>query len=675
MIKYSNQQRTVSGSLLILALLLFFQGTAAASGTDNGSIFGETELMFIGEDLYTVSIASRKSEPLQRAPAAVTVIQADELKKYRTLSEVLRRVPGFFIDRNELKERIYLRGIPDSFLVMMDGVPFSSDASTVDYPRGMDLSLDYVEKIEIVRGPGSALWGPDAFSGIINLVTKKGQQIQGFEIKGEVGSYDTRGTNFQAGFSKKGWDAFLFAAVSKSEGFEKDVAGDAQRNDDRFREIYGKLSYKDVLEISGRYSRYRDYYTGPDYFLEGTEHKPFSFIQATFNKSFENSALSLQAWYQYFDSLDEYEYSEISANDKLRQDQINRQYAVELKYDRTFFRNNFATFGASFRYNDGRTTNLKIYNFDYGIDLFPSYDNNLVSLYFQDKWKITDNLETTFGIRYDNHSEYSSVGSPRLGISYIFWEYFNLKLLYGRAFRTPSLLLLSDGSGELDPERIDSYETQLGFNYKNLFNIELNYFYNELDDLIEFDLLDSRYKNSRKEHIKGIEVSIAWKPLTSISLYANYSHLFGDRQKGASTTKLETPGEDPDELIESTLESFLNVSPDSIFNAGIDYSFLDHFRLSIEANYVDKRKLSVAYERELSSSSIISRPIFISPRRKLSSYVLYDLNFFITDFPLKNTEIALKIKNILDKKYHTRGVLGLVGEEGSSMYLTFRYRF
>jgi len=65
-------------------------------------------------------------------------------EKYRTLAEALRGVPGFFVDRNELKERIYLRGIPDSFLVMMDGVPFSSDASTIDYPRGADLSLDYL---------------------------------------------------------------------------------------------------------------------------------------------------------------------------------------------------------------------------------------------------------------------------------------------------------------------------------------------------------------------------------------------------------------------------------------------------------------------------------------------------------------------------------------------------
>jgi outer membrane receptor protein involved in Fe transport len=631
-------------------MLFVFTQAVKASGADNDTVFEETELMFIGEDLYTVSIASRKAEPLQRAPAAVTVIQAEELKKCRTLSEALRRVPGFFIDRNELKERIYLRGIPDSFLVMMDGVPFSSDASTIDYPRGMELSPDYIEKIEIIRGPGSALWGPDAFSGIINLVTKKGDQLQGLQIKGETGSYDTRGATLQGGFAKKGWDGFLFGAFSHTEGFEKDLP-DKRRRDDRYGEIYGRLSYKDVLEISGRYSRYRDYYTEPNYLLESSERKSFSFVQTTLNKSFENSSFSLQGWFQYFDSLDDY--------DRSRYEQINRQYGAEIKYDQTLFGNNFATLGASFRYNDGSKTKLKYR--DMTFDYFPSYHTHLVSYYFQNKWKITDNLETTFGIRYDNHSEYRNFYSPRVGINYIFWDYFNIKLLYGRAFRTPSLAVVIEESG-LDPEQIDSYEVELGFHYKNIFNIEVNYFYNELDDIIERDAL-GEITNKGDENIKGIEVSLTCQPHNSLSFYANYSHLLGDRQRGARSIQRIPSKQDPDETIESTIESFFNVAPDNVWNFGIDYSFLEHFRLNLEMNYVDRRKLARGGQE------------FYGGRRHVTSYVLFDVNLFVMDFPLKNTEMALKIKNITDKKYNTRGVFGLVEGEGSSMYFTLSYRF
>ncbi len=622
-----------------------------ASEFDNATFFDDTELMFIGEDLYTITIASRKAEPLRRAPAAVTVIQAEELKKYRTLSEALRRVPGFFIDRNELKERIYLRGVPDSFLVMMDGVPFASDASTIDYPRGMELSLDYIEKIEIIRGPGSALWGPDAFSGIVNLVTRKGENVQGVRIKGETGSYDTEGANLQAGFSQKGWDGFVFGSVSHSEGYERDLPGGKHRHDDRYGEIYARLSYKDLFEISGRYSRYRDYYSEPNSLLDGYERKSFSFVQATLNKSFTKSSFSLQGWFQYFDSIDDY--------DRTRYEQITRQYGAEIKYDRTFFGNNFTTLGASYRYHDGSKTRLR-FN-DESFTFFPSFHTHLSSAYFQDKWRIRDNLEITFGIRYDYHSEYKNFTSPRVGFNYIFWNYFNIKLLYGRAFRTPSLAVIIEESG-LDPEKIDSYEAVLGFNYKNICSIEAHYFYNALDDIIERNAVGDII-NRGDENIKGVEFSARWQPHKSISLYANYSHLFGNRQRGSRVTQ-EVPSEDdPNQTIETTLESFFNVAPDNIINFGIDYYFLKHFRLNLELNYVDTRKLARG------GSDVFEG------RRHLPSYVVYDLNFFITDFPLKNTEIAFKLKNITDKRFHTRGIFGLVRGEGSSVYLTLRYRF
>ncbi len=644
---------TPRGMMCLTAVLIVILAgipRPASAEKERDSLFDETELMFVGEDLYTVSIASRKAEPLQRAPAAVTVIQADELKNYRTLSDVLRRVPGFFIDRNELKERIYLRGVADSFLVMMDGVPFANDASTIDYPRGHELSLDYIQKIEIIRGPGSALWGPDAYSGIVNLVTRKGEDIQGAGLSLETGSYDTRGTSAQAGFAKKGWDGFLFGSYLQTEGFEHDLPGERRRRDDHFGEIYARLSYKDFFEISARYSRYRDYYSDTVFLLEGSEHKAFSFIQATLNKSLEHSSFSAQGWFQYFDSLDDYDTS--------RYEQHNRQFGFEVKYDRTFFGNNFATLGASLRYNDGSTIKFKYR--DNSFDYFPDYDNSLVSLYFQDKWKISDSLEATFGIRYDNHSEYKRFFSPRLGLNYIFFDYFSIKLLYGRAFRTPSLIVLME-ERSLDPEQIDSLEAELGFRYKNMFSITCNYFYNDFTDLIERNAL-GEVTNSDDETIKGIEVSLNWKPHKVVSLYANYSHLFGDRQKGSRATRSVPSEQDPNETIESTVESFFNVAADNIFNCGIDLSANRYLRFNLEMNYVDARKLS---RNDGDSTSL----------RRISSYVLFNANVFVRDFPLDNVELALRLRNLGDKEYETRGVFGLVDGEGSSVYITLSYTF
>jgi outer membrane cobalamin receptor len=647
-------RRSLAAGIGAAVMLFLLIGCGHALAQEKAPAFEETELMFLGEELYTVSIASRRIETLQRAPAAVTVISAEELKKYRTLAEVLRRVPGFFIDRNEVKERIYLRGIPDSFLVLLDGVPFSCDATTIDYPRGLDLSLTCIEKIEIVRGPGSALWGPDAFSGIINLVTKKGADLQGGLLTAGGGSFDTKRAETLAGFNRRDWDGMLFMSTTKTKGFEHDLHDGQERPHDHYDEAYGKLSYKDILEISGRYSRYRDFYSEPVFMYEGSEHKPFSFIQATLNKSFEKSAFSLQGWFQYFDNQDKYGESQFTQN--------NKQYALEAKYDFSLWEQHFLTLGSSFRYNDGSKTTFTFEDQDF--DYFRRYFTRRYSGYFQDKWKIAQNLEATAGVRYDDHSIYGSFTSPRAGLNYLFWDYFNAKLLYGRAFRTPTLAFLIEQIG-LKPERIDSYEAELGFHYKNLFGVELNFFYNKLKDLIERDA-SGTIKNSGEKNIKGVELSITAKPHRSVSVYANYSHLFGNRQSGTQAT-IEIPSnEDPGQTTESTIESFLNVAPDSVFNCGIDYSFLRHCRASLELNYVDERKLGTLTQATEPSARL---------RKNLGSYALWDFYLQVKDLPFKNLDLALKVKNITAKKYDTRGVFGLVDGMGRATFITINYRF
>ncbi len=620
-----------------------------AAETDREELFKQTELMFIGEELYTVSIASRKAEPLRRAPGAVTVISSAELKKYRTLAEALRRVPGFFIDRNELKERIFLRGIPDSFLVMMDGVPFLNDASTIDYPRGLDLSLDYIDKIEIIRGPGSSLWGPDAFSGIINLVTKKGADIKGFEINAETGSHNMRGISGMSGFSHKGWDGSLFGSYRTEKGFEKDLGGNQRRRYDFFTELYGRLSYKDFLEISGRFSKYRDFYTVPSFLFQGSEHKPVSFLQTSLNKSFEKTSLSLQAWVQYYDGLDDYQ--------DTRFRQKNWQYALEGKIDHELFNNNVATVGGSFRYNNGSRT--KMFYEEERYDYFPKYDNKLYSFYFQDKWMLFRDIEATFGIRYDDHSQYNDFVSPRAGISYGFLDFFNIKLLYGRAFRTPSLSVIMEKPG-LKPEKIDSYEAEIGFTYKNIFSAELNYFYNELENIIERDAL-GEITNKAKDNIKGLEFNFTFRPHRSVSFYGTYTHLLGNRQKGART--LYEDDTDPDKPVTDTIDGFQNVAPDNVITLGVDYRFLKYFRLNLEAGYADKRKIA-------SGSTFL-----YDEKTELSSYFLLDLNFFIKDLPVKNMEMHLKLKNLADRSYHTRGVFGRVDGAPRAAYFKLKYRF
>jgi outer membrane receptor protein involved in Fe transport len=440
-------------------------------------------------------------------------------------------------------------------------------------------------------------------------------------------------------------------STTKTEGFEYDLHNGEERPHDHYFEAYGKLSYKDVLEVSGRYSRYRDFYTEPTFIYEGSESKPFSFIQATVNKSIRDVSISLQGWYQYFGSEDDYGQPVFK--------QHNKQYGLEGKTDFTLFENNYLTIGSSCRYNNGSKTVIDFE--DQKFDNFPSYFTRLYSGYFQDKWKINKNLEATAGLRYDNHSIYGGFYSPRAGLSYLFLEYFNAKLLYGRAFRTPTLAFISQNIS-LDPERIDSYEAELGFHYKNIFGATVNFFYNELENIIEPNV-SGTISNSGGDNIKGVEVSVTGKPYRNLLVYANYTHLAGNRQKGISDTIAVPIEEDPDQNTETTIESFFNVAPNNVANVGIDYTFLNHYRTTLELNYVGERKLARGLET------------VYGERRKLGSYVLCNVNFFIKDLPVRNLELRLKLNNIFNKQYKTRGVFGLVDGAESSAYVLLSYKF
>ena len=620
-------------------------------------IFQDTKVMFVGKDLYTVSIASRREEPLRRAPAAVTVIAGEELKRFRTLAEVLASVPGFFADRNEIKNRIYLRGIPDSFLVMMDGVPFSNDTSTKDYPREMELSLDYLEKIEIIRGPGSALWGADAFSGIVNLVTKKGKDVQGTTLSSEVGTFNTQRYSLLSGYNKGDIDLLLSATYAASDDFEHNPTQDIlsptvhDRKRDYFNEFYGKLRYKEMLEISGRVSDYKNFFSMPRFHFNGEGYTPFSFLQVTFNKEIGSSSnLLLNAYLEHFKNLQEFELFTLQNK--------NWQYGWEGKYDFNFLKNHFMTLGFSIRVNDGSSTKVRFKFLGTPIDTtIRSFDTRLYSLYFQDKYKITDDLELTAGVRYDNHSEYKRTISPRVGISWSFLNNFNLKLLYGRAFRTPALHVLVDVSS-LRPERIESYEVELGYRYKKTLSLNLNFFYNRLKNIIE-EVNLARVRDSDSDDVKGIEFSASYQPISSLSFYANAFYLFKNRKELELLTDSSVELREAEEEGQSIESS--SIAPRGVFHWGTNYSFLKYATLNLHFSYYAKRKL--AQNR------------YYQRKGNVSPYLMVDCNLFLKHLLDDRLEMSLKLRNIFGTDYHSRGNYSVIDGAGRGVFFTLEYKF
>lgn len=191
-----------------IAYLLGFTGIVGAEEIDDFFAMSPVELANI-----SVSIATGTPKPAYQAAAVTTVITAEQIKSMGAteLSEVLDTVPGLHVGIQAItNDPLYsMRGIKNNVnaevLLLLNGtryaVPYSGGFMT-----GMAIPIEAIQKVEVIRGPGSALYGANAFAGVINIVTKKAQDIAGTEIGIRGGSWDTQSAWGLHGDHWLGWD-------------------------------------------------------------------------------------------------------------------------------------------------------------------------------------------------------------------------------------------------------------------------------------------------------------------------------------------------------------------------------------------------------------------------------------------------------------------------------------
>jgi outer membrane receptor for ferrienterochelin and colicins len=199
-----------SKKILYLLLALQLSGfTFAQNNTENG---GLDYLLLSLEELgkINVSIATGNSMPIAQAPAAATVITSQQIE---ALDDVLETVPGLHValaGANRLDAIYSIRGIHTTLnsqvLLLVNGFPVQYPASG-GRPVLFRQPVNNISRIEVLRGPGSAVYGSDAFSGVINIITKSAGEIDGTEIGGRTGSFGFREVWFQSGHQLKDWDA------------------------------------------------------------------------------------------------------------------------------------------------------------------------------------------------------------------------------------------------------------------------------------------------------------------------------------------------------------------------------------------------------------------------------------------------------------------------------------
>ncbi len=462
--------------------------------------------------------ASKHEQKVTEAPAAVSIVQAEEIKRrgHRTLADVLRGIRGFYVTEDRNYGYIGVRGFnrPGDFggriLVLVDGHRLNEPV----YDSAFNLNdflvdLDLVERVEVIRGAGSSLYGNNAFFGVVNVVTREGRGLGGFELSGSAGSFDTyRGRLTYGNRFTNGVELLLSGSLYNSAGADRlyfrefdqpeNNNGVARRRDGELAPSgMATLSYADFQLRGGYIVREKEVPTAAygtifdDGRFRTVDTRAFSSLD--FQRTFGDELLvRARLYYDRYEYEADYPLAGAAPGDPsiLNQDRARADWwGLELQASRELPWHNRVTAGAEFR-QDARISQRNA-------DVAPPvvYSRSQVDLwnaglFVQDEFSPWTNLIFNVGMRYDRFSEFGGTFNPRAAIIYSPLAGTTIKALYGQAFRVPSAneffyeSTFQKMNPDLAPERIRSWELVLEHDVRANLEATASLFYNQTRDLI-----------------------------------------------------------------------------------------------------------------------------------------------------------------------------------------------
>jgi iron complex outermembrane receptor protein len=421
------------------------------------------------EDLMTVRVervfgASRRVQPTTEAPSSVTIITAEDIARhgYRTLADVLRSVRGLYVTDDRNYSYVGARGFarPGDYnsrvLLIVDGHRMN-DSVFDQAPIGRELGLDPLtfQRVEIIRGPASALYGTSAFFAVINITTMRGEDINGVSFRGGVGSLGRSklsgvgGRRFDSGV-----DLAVAAGVEDLDGYESlyfaefdspDLNnGRAERLDrESLRTVTGRLSFRD-LAVTGAYGR-RDK-TVPTAAFDTLFNNPTfvtvderAYVDAAFDRAWQGTRYAVRGYldsYQY-DGVYPYEPEEPGGPPSMSTDYGHGTWwGVEGRATRPLPGRQTLTAGLEFR-DYARQAQGEAFEDDPDASWDADASTHVFAAYAQDELRVNDRLLLSVGGRYDAYSGFDRF-SPRASVVVTPTPERAFKYLFGSAFRAPN---------------------------------------------------------------------------------------------------------------------------------------------------------------------------------------------------------------------------------------------
>jgi iron complex outermembrane receptor protein len=595
-------------TISLFALFNFFLVDAQTDSSSAALKLSELSI----ETLMNIKVitSTGSEQKISEAPSTMNVITARQIEErgYEQLEDALRDIPGIdFIHPNGYAPTlIYFRGMYGAenlrALLMIDGIPENNIIGGNEM-AGPGYSLHNVERIEVIWGPASALYGANAFGGVINIITKKGENINGLHYEKGFGSFNTSFDKVMFGIKKSKWDIAAAGTLYSSDGpvFKNRDPNYTSSYVDKAYSLNTTISY--TTEKMKTTFGFRIYDTpmgwgtilnSPTALLglppqgngnlgligllareikgekPGLE-EPYLRTLYVQNDFIQNKKFSLLTRVVYRETgISDKSYAYITLDDKklYRVPVTNHSNRIGGEAFANYLPNEKQQFSFGLQYyrenieRGNRAMNVDT-NIDYLIDGRYLVTNlnatfkarmhdirNSFGSYVQ--YILNTNLlgktNFTVGTRYDYNNYYGSRVSPRIAIVNQPYNNLTLKLLYGKAYRAPTnteIYQVPDSLRfSLKTEKITTYELNILYPFTSKIFTQLNFFRNELRDVILLGLLGDPTpdKNPGKINTNGLEAKIDIVVSSTISAFANFTYQEGTSQNTLTNVKRNTPG-------------------------------------------------------------------------------------------------------------------------------------
>jgi len=564
-------------NLVSLALLVNINTTFAdhpakldnPTNQSSGTSALEEEILWLKEETY-VSTATKTLEDINKSGATVSVITAEDLKNMgaRNLNDALNRVPGLGINQFNIgMPAVEVRGVKTDFgekvLFLINGHPSNTNVvnggSTWVYEN---FNVDEIERVEVVRGTGSALYGADAFVATINIITKSADEIDGTILTLGQGSYDTDKFNMQLGKEFNGLKVALNANINETDGSKGEVKHDALGNSGeldswvRRYDLGFNMEY-DHFTLQGKYvDRAAGSYAGVANALNTVTEQDYKqyFVELGYSLELDNNIkVTSKLYFDHFTADNYWQFFPEFAGFPDPDGMLGRtpgkvdRTGGEVQAELALSKRNKLLVGAMYEHQSLYGVRL-ISNYN-PLDNSPtgvyteapdewlwndSHNRDIRALYVQDIWDPRDDLRLIIGGRYDHYNDFGDTFNPRTSLTWEFKRNYNVIVTYGSAFRAPSFGELYNqnnpavvGNPNVEPEEIETYEIGIAGNLSKRMNFRITGFHNNIRNIIAptpSTIAANESGNVGKLKVDGLEMELSSRLQGGSKLAVNYTY-------------------------------------------------------------------------------------------------------------------------------------------------------